>query len=126
MAEIVQNSKGFLVLKTTREEILSANSLNLGICDSCNVSCNEGYFVAVLNYWMCPACYLKWQEKAINYKEDQQFEKVTFINMCRALNVNILRALHLFDEIDDEFIQSFQKLYNEMRKPLGTLNNTIK
>lgn len=89
MAEQIENKKGFLVLKTSQVEILSAHPLNRGICDSCNKASFQGHYVAVLNYWMCPNCYDAWYKNAIHYKEDHSFEKEMFQNMCKVLGVRI-------------------------------------
>jgi hypothetical protein len=35
----------------------------------------EGYYVAVLNSWLCPLCYAKWKKHATRYSEDVPVEE---------------------------------------------------
>ena len=65
MAKIIENKKGFKVIKTTGRELLKIGCGD--ICDNCNKTSKNGYFVAVLNRWFCPTCYKKWYKFATNY-----------------------------------------------------------
>lgn len=88
MAELISNKKGFLVLKTTRKEIISIGPNNLGICDRCNNPDSlNGYYVGVLNWWMCLECYNTWYNKAVKYQEDVLYELSHFLPICAALEV---------------------------------------
>lgn len=77
MARIIINSKGFKVVKTKRTEMVTSFG-GYGICDHCNQSPIEGYYVAVLNHWLCESCYTEWTEMAVNYTEDQPIENRNF------------------------------------------------
>lgn len=74
MKEIV-TEKGFLVMEVSREELISAlGELTMGICDFCANSPEVGYYVAVINQWLCKDCYEKWHERAEYYPEDSKIE----------------------------------------------------
>lgn len=77
MAKIVENKKGFRVLEVSREELISALSKfgSMGICDQCGETPPVGYYVAVLNQWLCPKCYNNFISKTKWYKEDAPFEE---------------------------------------------------
>lgn len=66
----VKNSEGFLILRVKNEELAKATNQGYCVCDSCFSSPDEGYYVAVLNMWFCPKCYVKWKKTAIRYSED--------------------------------------------------------
>lgn len=86
MAEIIENKKGFKVIKVTLNDCL--NWGGLGICDWCNECIGEyGYYVAVLNSVMCEKCYLEWYERAKNYPEDKRIEDGNFAYMKLVLNL---------------------------------------
>lgn len=88
MAEQINNDKGFFVLETSQAEIVSAHPLNRGICDRCNKSSFKGYYVAVMNYWMCPNCYEAWNKESIRYSSDIPYEVEKYNALCHALNVS--------------------------------------
>ena len=74
MKEIVTD-KGFLVMEISRQELISAlGESTLGVCDSCFANAENGYYVAVLNQWLCKECYEKWLETAVYYPEDSRVE----------------------------------------------------
>lgn len=85
MAIQLDNEKGFLLIKTSRSEIMGLNPLNLGVCDSCNIKPTEGVFIAVLNRWYCPQCYERWYLSAEHFAEDFKFEKSKFMPIYNAL-----------------------------------------
>ena len=85
MAEVFKNDKEFLILKISSIEIVMYGSL--GICDSCNQTDYTGYFVAVLNYWLCPKCYEEWMDNAIYYPEDAPYERRTFEQYKKLFNL---------------------------------------
>ena len=88
MAHKVENEKEFLILKTSRSEIVSLHPMNLGICDRCCSSKEtEGFYVAVLNYWMCSKCYEEWYNKAERYPEDISFETMKFNEISNAIRL---------------------------------------
>ena len=83
MAQKVENKKGFKVLKMSLEEINYIGGF--GICDYCNTPAKEGYYVAVLNQWLCPKCYNEWYIRATYYKEDSEVENRNFTHMQEML-----------------------------------------
>ncbi len=72
--ETVKNDKGFRVIKMSLME-LNVYLGGIGICDFCNGTGLEGYYVAVLNEWLCPECYEDWLKKATRYEEDVLIEE---------------------------------------------------
>ena len=68
MAQAIDNDKDFLVIETSMSECMMWGGM--AICDSCNESSHIGYYVAVLNHWMCPKCYNEWLQRAKRYEED--------------------------------------------------------
>ncbi len=76
MAKIVDNSKGFKVIELTRSELAEIGGI--GICDRCNGTSNIGYYVAVLNCWLCNKCYNEWYRSATHYPEDMKIENRNF------------------------------------------------
>lgn len=86
MAKVIVNPKGFKVIKTTMFECLAWGGA--AICDHCNQSAHEGYFVSVLNHWVCPECYKEWYNTAKVYQEDKHYEQVVFDRYCRLLSVD--------------------------------------
>lgn len=66
MAKIIENEKGFKVIEIDYLEMLKIERWN--ICDHCGEPhWGKGYFVAVLNRWLCPTCYKDWYRFATNY-----------------------------------------------------------
>lgn len=87
MAEIFKNDKEFLILKTSAIEIIDYCD-GYGICDSCNAIPKDGYYVAVLNYWICPTCFEEWIKTAKRYSEDIPYEKRHFDRICKFFSIN--------------------------------------
>ncbi len=89
MAKPITNKKGFFILETSQAEILSAHPLNQGICDRCQNSSSIGFFVAVMNYWMCPSCYESWTDESttIRYSSDIPYEVDKYNALCFALSI---------------------------------------
>lgn len=79
MAQIINNDKGFKVIKMRLVELQQAtNEMTLGICDNCNNASLEGYYVAVLNRYLCKGCYEDWYKRAKYYPEDARIEEKNF------------------------------------------------
>lgn len=74
------NNKGFLVLEVSRERMLERLKKYgcLGICDFCAVIPERGYYVAVLNRWLCKECFDEWYSDAERYQEDIPIEERNF------------------------------------------------
>lgn len=73
--EEVKTSEGFLILKVSNYEVAKATGTQYAICDNCCFDSTEGYYVAVLNSWLCPLCYADWKKHAIRYSEDVPVEE---------------------------------------------------
>lgn len=66
MAKIIENEKGFKVIEIDYLEMLKIGCGN--ICDHCGEPhYGKGYYVAVMNRWLCPTCYENWYLFATNY-----------------------------------------------------------
>lgn len=66
MAHIHNNDKGFKIIEVSSEEMIKARCGN--ICDYCGEPhFGIGYYVAVLNQWLCPTCFKEWYQFATNY-----------------------------------------------------------
>jgi hypothetical protein len=86
MATIVKNDKGFLVLRLSQNEIKQASKNSSGTCDSCQKQdALTGFYVAVLNDWLCPNCYHNWYAKAVHFPEDHKYENEKFKAICNRL-----------------------------------------
>lgn len=91
MAKKVENEKGFLVLEISRSEMIGKLGRygSIGICDSCGMPANKGYYIAVLNQWFCEDCFKEWYERATRYKEDEFYEKEKFDFYCKLFRVEV-------------------------------------
>ena len=86
MAEIVKNDKNFKVVKMSREEVNTVFG-TIGICDRCNKKVKVGYYIAVLNMWMCTKCYKSWLKTARYYEEDRYCEERCFKSVLLSLGM---------------------------------------
>lgn len=66
---------GHLAYSADFEEISKLGGL--AICDSCNEYATEGFLVPVLNYYMCPKCFARWESTADYFSEDSRYESQT-------------------------------------------------
>lgn len=65
MAKIYNNDKGFKIIEVSSEEMVANGCGN--ICDYCGEPHNGiGYYIAVLNQWLCPTCFREWYQFATN------------------------------------------------------------
>lgn len=89
MAKIVENPKGFKVIEIPRIEIVEklVEYGIVGICDYCEKSDTNSYYIAVLNRWYCPKCYRNWLKRAVRYTEDIPFENRHFELYKRIFNL---------------------------------------
>ena len=81
MAKVIENEKGFKVIEISAKEMILIGNFN--ICDSCGIQhFGNGYYVAVLNRWLCPRCYAVWYLRASNFavasNEDARIEEKNF------------------------------------------------
>lgn len=74
------NNKGFLILEVSRERMLDRLERYgcLGCCDFCAVISEKGYYVAVLNQWLCKECFNEWYGSAERYSEDIPIEEKNY------------------------------------------------
>lgn len=91
MAKVVDNYKGFKVLEITRQEMMDKLTRYgcLGICDMCHRPTSVGYYVAVINQWMCKGCYNDFIKSIDRYEEDMKIENKNFNRFCNLFNVKI-------------------------------------
>lgn len=85
MASIIENGKGFKVIKIDNDELHKAIG-SPGICDHCMEMPKEGYYVAVLNSWLCPECYHRWIKNATYYRDDKPIEERNYKYMTEMLD----------------------------------------
>lgn len=84
--KIIGNKKDFKIIAIDR--ITLANKFgSLGVCDICNMPVGIGYWVAVLNCWLCPHCFQDWYDNATNYPEDREIEEKHFERMKQILGL---------------------------------------
>jgi hypothetical protein len=82
----VKNDKGFLIIKCSKGELRTIG--DQGICDSCNKKdSQDGYYIAVLNWWVCPECYKNWLARAEKYSEDTDVEKRNYDRFLQRLTI---------------------------------------
>ena len=80
--------KKFLIIECTDLEIHNACG-GPGICDNCNDSSMTGYYIAVLNRWLCPECFERWKRYAKWYPEDAEIENKNFNFYAPRLGIKI-------------------------------------
>ena len=85
MAEIVNNPKGFKVIKIKATELMDIIFGSLGICDYCSNASFEGYYIAVLHSYYCPDCYEDWMKRCEYYEEDAPYENQNFNAVVESL-----------------------------------------
>jgi len=91
MAKIFKNKKqGFKIIKLTADEArkIWGEYGGAGICDKCGEyqdHVHYCYYVAVLNWFMCPKCFNEWLKRAKKYREDEAFEKIQYDNIVHRL-----------------------------------------
>lgn len=78
MAQIVENKKGFKVIQISRKELIDmfGQHGNVGICGGCRKEADIGFYVAILNSWLCPHCYKEWYNKVYNHEYYKQYENL--------------------------------------------------
>lgn len=74
----VDNAKGFKVINVPRKILEAATGQKKCVCDDCLSSPEYGYYVAVLNRWLCPTCYKHWIACATRYEEDTPIEEKNY------------------------------------------------
>lgn len=74
----VENKKGFKVISCPRRVLEAATGQAKCVCDNCLASPEVGYYVAILNRWLCPTCYEHWLASAERYEEDVWVEEKNY------------------------------------------------
>lgn len=81
MAKRIEFGK-FLIIECTAKELRQVTGQPIVRCDFCAevaLAHNfKGYYVAVLNQWICKKCYEDWKMRARWYKEDSAIESKNF------------------------------------------------
>lgn len=80
MAKVFENKKGFLVMEVERNGLMDALKAYgyAGVCDMCLGKPEKGYYIAVLNMWVCEKCFKEWYLRAKRYEEDEAVERKNF------------------------------------------------
>lgn len=76
--QIIDNDKKLKVIQCSSEEMSLATGNPLPVCDNCIADCENGYYVAVINRWLCESCYQEFMEYAKRYEEDCEVENRNF------------------------------------------------
>lgn len=76
--KIINNDKKLKVIQCSSEEMRLATGNPLPVCDNCIADCENGYYVAVINRWLCESCYQEFMEYAKRYEEDCVVEDRNF------------------------------------------------
>ena len=74
----IETSKGLKVINVPRRALESVTGQIKCVCDNCLGSPDYGYYVAVLNRWLCPTCYARWIATAKWYAEDAWVENKNY------------------------------------------------
>lgn len=74
MAKQFKSPQGYAVLKMSLPECISVFKGGAGICDNCECAAMEGYYVPVLNHYLCLKCYQDFTRRTPYYPEDAYFE----------------------------------------------------
>lgn len=82
----VINEQSFRVLKVYKKELEDATMQDKCCCDDCLAAPEYGYYVAVLNRWLCPMCFNHWLKYAVRYKEDMLVEEKNYQFYKKLLN----------------------------------------
>lgn len=79
--------KGFKTIEITRSELLDKVEGTLGVCDNCMGQAETGYYVAVLNRWLCPGCYRHFVNTCHRFPEDLRIEMRNYKRIKELFNV---------------------------------------
>ena len=75
MANLIENEKGFLIIKCRTPELMTLECGVMGVCDYCNEATLDGYICCALGHkYYCEKCYKDWMSRAIHYEEDIPYE----------------------------------------------------
>lgn len=84
------NPKGFKVIQCYARDIagLSAEE-HITLCEETD---RNGYYVPVLQTWLCESCYQEWMKEAKRYPEDIDFEERNYQNCLRLIQARNVPA----------------------------------
>ena len=85
MAKIIDNKKGLKIIQMSKDELIPIGGY--GICDFCGITPENGYYIAVLNQWVCKDCYEQWECRTIPCKKDGEIEQRRFIHIKKLLGL---------------------------------------
>lgn len=63
----ITTKQGYIAYTCTAQETTYLGGI--GICDDCGKAALNGFLVPVLNHYMCPDCFAKWQNSGRFYPE---------------------------------------------------------
>lgn len=89
ICEAVRNEKQFKVIRVSRKRFETTTGQPRCVCDNCLQSPDIGYYVAVLNRWLCPQCFHSWYVSGINYPEDRRIEAKNFTVYGKLLGLDV-------------------------------------
>lgn len=80
VAKIISEKDGFKTIRVSREELLEKLGPlgSKGLCDYCISTPKSGYYVAVLDQWLCPKCYEEFVMSNVPDPRDFWFEDERF------------------------------------------------
>lgn len=119
-----QTSIGWLAYEISAAEMIHYVQGSKGICDHCNKFAESGFLVLVLNNYVCPECFQKWDCVGWCYPEDQRVEQKNyeyyeslFANDRSCPICGVCYPSHLaHDPRTEEFKKYIQEKYH--RRPL--------
>lgn len=89
MAKIVSEATDFKVAEVSQIELMDKlGPLGAkGVCDFCMSEPETGYYVAVLDQWLCPKCYNEFIQNNTPDPRDNWFEDVRFAWFKRQFHI---------------------------------------
>lgn len=86
MARLLENKKGFKIIKLTwRETVCITDSWGLSDCCGQNSSEEPLFYIAVLDRYFCECCMNAWLSGATRYKSDIEKEQYNFVKVKNKL-----------------------------------------
>ena len=89
MLSIINNEKGFKVIRMPIYTMRKIFHGTLCICDSCLADLSYCFYVPVINQIFCPDCFDKFIKRAKWYKEDSIIENDRFNEVINKIKSNI-------------------------------------
>lgn len=83
-----RNKNKHIVIPCTREQVISIFK-GYGICDDCNGTDPQGYLLpALAGRWYCPKCYKDWEDTAVYFLEDVEYEEKKAMQIIKTMVFN--------------------------------------